>query len=242
MDTPTVQIPGFSYNAGKTDIGSGYAAGISEAGKGVAAGLHDVLDVMTQNRNTDDTLMAMKQSNILSDDAYKAIAGKSLGAKQQMLGLYAGQWIADQAAARQAALARGEAGNKITVQHAGFLDQMAAASGKYGPPGQIAAGVTPQKAIVTPQQPVRRAQPVTTQRPPATAPVAAPPNTSGSPTPSYVQMGPSPNVQLQKVGPPLNLSEPAPPGSQIRQIRGPKGDIIDGVLLPDGTFRPRPVQ
>lgn len=152
------------YDIGRPpDIGAGYAAGISEAGKGLAAGLHDALSIAARNSTVDDTLQAMNKSKILSDDAYKAVAGKSLGAKEQMMGLYAGQWISDMAAQRQAALARGEAGNTIGVEHAKFLDTMSAATGKYGAPGQVAVGVAPGKGQVAPQN----AQNTTAQNAPA---------------------------------------------------------------------------
>jgi len=236
MDTPTVQIPQFSYDVKLPDIGSGYAAGITQAGKGIAAGLHDVLDVATQNRNATDTLQAMHQTGILSDDAYQAVAGKSLGAKQTMLGLYAGQWIAQQAQERELNKIGYTGQTEVATAHGKLLDTINAIQGKYGPGGQLATGVQPGKAIVSPQPQVRRAQPVQQPQQPPQQPQLV--NPSGAPTPA-VTYGSSPyaGIGLKSVGPPIRGNEPTPIGEH-RQIKGPKGDIINGILQPDGTFRP----
>ena len=249
-------FPGISYTAGTMNIGEGYAKGITAAGESIAKGVGSVMDTMNQNRKVDDTLLAMNQSGILGDKAYQAVAGKSLGAKQTMLGMYASEWIAQQAQNRELQKL-GYAGNvEFQKTHNEFMDKIAAIQGGYGPGGQIAAGVTPQKLIINPVggvpqtggQPVvptapavRRAQPVTqqpvTQQPPM--------QTQGSPTPVWAQTGnvnaPPPTPNLKTVGPPLDLSQPIPPGASMQQIRLKDGTLKDGVLLPDGTFRPRPL-
>jgi hypothetical protein len=122
QDFPTVQIPSFGYTAGTTDIGSGYAKGITAAGEGIAKGVSGALDVMNQNRKTDDMLTAMNQTGILSDDAYKAIAGKSLGAKQGMLGIYASEWIAQQAQEREFRKMGYQADLTKEIEHQKLLD------------------------------------------------------------------------------------------------------------------------
>ena len=97
-----------------------------------------------QNRQADDTLKAMNQNKILSDDEYQSVAGKSLGTKQTMLGMYAGQWLANQANDRAVALAKGQytaqGQMSMDVEHQKLLDTIAAVSGKYGPQGPQAEG------------------------------------------------------------------------------------------------------
>jgi hypothetical protein len=163
MDTPTVQIPGFSYNVSLPNIGEGYAKGIETAGKGVAAGLHDVLDVATQNRNADDTLQAMNKAKILSDDAYNAVAGKSLGAKQTMLGLYAGQWVAQQAQSRELQKQGYGANLDVWKAHQAILDEYA----------RIQA-TKPQTLPMNVQKPNRQQTPAPRAIPPGAAPPVQP--------------------------------------------------------------------
>jgi hypothetical protein len=253
---PTVQIPAFSYDVKPMDIGSGYAAGITEAGKGIAAGLHDVLDVATRNQNASDLLQVMNQNKILSDEAYKSIAGKSLGAKESMLGLYAGEWIKQQAQERELQKIGYTGAVQQQVEHGKLLDayglNLNLLRGGITPPGY-----DPKKWIVNPQtgQPQPAPQQTTTPQTPAPRAVpvnAAPPvkrgtlvqatpqNVTGTPTPSFAQLGPSPNVAMKSVGPPLPLSDPIPPGSQRKQIKLPDGTLVDGVLTAQGIFHPRP--
>ena len=87
FETPPT-FSGVRYDVQPMNIGEGYAKGISQAGEGIAKGVSSVMDTMYQNRKADDTLLAMNQSGILSDKAYQAVSGKSLGAKQTMLGMY----------------------------------------------------------------------------------------------------------------------------------------------------------
>lgn len=128
MDTPSVQIPQFGYDVKLPNIGEGYAQGIETAGKGIAAGittgLHDYLSLSQQNRDADDTLSAMNKTGILSDDAYNAVAGKSLGAKQSMLGLYSGQWIAQMAQQRELQKAGYQTNLDIYKQHQALMDEI----------------------------------------------------------------------------------------------------------------------
>jgi len=82
---PTPPKFDLTYNAGKTDIGAGYASGITEAGKAIGGAISGVSSLMQQRQDATDTLNAMHGSGMLSDDQYKAIAGKSLGAQQSMI-------------------------------------------------------------------------------------------------------------------------------------------------------------
>jgi hypothetical protein len=240
---PTVQIPQFSYDVKPMDIGEGYAKGITAAGEGIAKGLHDVLDVATRNQNVNDTLQAMNQNKILSDEAYKSVASKSLGAKESMLGLYAGEWIKQQAQERELQKVGYTGAVTYAVEHGKLLDSVSLL--KAGVP---VPGFDPKKMIINPQTgqptpPAPRAQPVTPPAPRA-QPVTPPTQTTGAPTPTWT-MGPNaapPLPQLKKVGAPLNLSEPIPPGATHQTIKMPDGRYIDGVLGPDGVFRPRPRQ
>lgn len=253
MDTPANQIPSFAYDIGKVpDIGSGYAAGISEAGKGIAAGLGSALDTFTQNRTADDTLQAMRQMKVLSNDAYQAIAGKSLGAKQTLLGMYAGEWIKQQAQERALQQIGFTGTTQADVKHKELLDTINAIQGKYGPGGAIAAGINVQKmpigagggaggggaggggGVGTPPA-VRRAalvqNPTAAQAATAASvnpAIAAPgqPLTTATSTPDVI------------TGPEMDMKANIPPGAQRGVYNGQHGFI-----MPDGrTFRPFPKQ
>src|SRR5215475_13442377 len=110
---PTFDV---KYDIGKVpDIGSGMAAGIASAGESIAKGASAAMDVMNRRQNATDMLNAMHQGGMLSDDAYSSIAGKSLGAQEQMLGMYANQWILDQANQRALSLQRGQGGVEVAT-------------------------------------------------------------------------------------------------------------------------------
>lgn len=146
MPAPT--FPGVAYTAGKMDIGSARAAGIEQAGKGIAAGISSlgtqIGDYRYRSQTAQDTLAAMNQSGILSDKAYQSVAGKSVGAQEQMLGMYAGQWIAQQAQNRELQKL-GYAGDvQHQVEHANLLDKFTAVRLGYG----AAAGVNQRNILL----------------------------------------------------------------------------------------------
>ena len=233
------------------DIGAGYAAGITEAGKSLAAATAGVMDVMNRNRTADDTLAAMQQNKMLTPDQYNSVANKSLGAKESMLGMYAGQWIAQQAQQRALQQAGYQGNVQIGVEHAKLLDTINAVKSGYG----AAAGVQPGKLQVTPQTGTG----ATAQSAPVLAPLQAGQGvpalstglsgTTAAPTPlgtdvTNPQLVTSPQLaaaQTQKaqqtklnVGPPLSGKDPVPPGGRVGSVSGQRG-----VLMPDGvTFRP----
>jgi hypothetical protein len=111
-----------TYDVKPTDIGSGYAAGITQAGKSLAEAIGSVSQTYTQNRNADDMLTAMQANKMITPDEYEAVAGKSLGAKQQLLGMYATEYASQQAQQRALALQRGGGAVDIGVAHAKLLD------------------------------------------------------------------------------------------------------------------------
>jgi hypothetical protein len=249
---PTVTIPQFSYDVKPMDIGEGYAKGITAAGEGIAKGLHDVLDVATRNQNVNDSLQAMNQNKILSDEAYKSVASKSLGAKESMLGLYAGEWIKQQAQERELQKIGYTGAVTYAVEHGKLLDSVSLL--KAGVP---VPGFDPKKMIINPQTgqpqtttttqqtttPAPRALPVNAAQPVQRAQLVTPPaQTTGAPTPTWT-MGPNaapPLPKLKKFGPPLNLSEPIPPGATHQTIKLADGTYVDGILRTDGTFQARP--
>jgi hypothetical protein len=138
LPAPSFNIP---YSVPLTDIGSGYATGITAAGKSLAEAIGSVSNIAAQNANINDTLTAMHQTGILKPEEYKAVMNKSLGAKQTMLGLYAGEWMANEAAKRAA----GQAGG---VEQAQIAARMAAIRAGYGQ----AAGVNVGKLPINQQQ------------------------------------------------------------------------------------------
>jgi hypothetical protein len=147
------------FNVSPTDIGSGYAAGITQADQSVAQAIGSVSQVYTQNRNADDMLTAMQTNKMITPDEYEAVAGKSLGAKQQLLGMYATEYAAQQAQARALAQQRGGGAVDIGVAHAKLLDTI----------NQLRQGYStdPRK---TPYQPPAQQPPA--QQPPAQQPPA----------------------------------------------------------------------
>src|SRR4029077_12384979 len=119
LPAPSFNIP---YSVPLTNIGEGYAKGIETAGTSLAKAIGSVSEIYTQNRDADDMLTAMKTNKMITPDEYEAVAGKSLGAKQQLLGMYATQYAADQAQQRALAQQRGGGAVDIGVAHAKLLD------------------------------------------------------------------------------------------------------------------------
>jgi hypothetical protein len=160
--------PTFSaaYTTPLTDIGSGYAKGISQAGKSLSEAIGTVADIGKQNVDANDTLAALHQTGILSPEEYQAVMGKSLGAKQSMVGLYAGQWIADQAARRAQALQTGQGDVQVHVEHAKLLDTIQAVKSGYGQAAGVNVGKLPinqqqTNKVVPTAPPIQKAQPLT---------------------------------------------------------------------------------
>lgn len=107
------------------DLGADYAKGMqagTQAGAELGQGITAAGNVMARNQTANDMLTAMQQSKMLSPDQYNSIAGKSLGAKEQMIGMFANQWMADQANQRALSLARGQGGVEVAKSHAQLLD------------------------------------------------------------------------------------------------------------------------
>ena len=225
--------PDFSrtqFNVSPTDIGSGYAAGITQAGKSLSEAIGSVADIATKNVDANDTLAALHQTGILSPEEYEAVMGKSLGAKQQMVGLYAGQWIADQAARRAQGLQMGKSTADIATEHAKLLDTIQAI--KEG--NAAAVGVKPGTVPINPPQnrqvpiapQVQKAQPVS----PAEKLAGVP----GQPTPLGSPDITNPLAAGVIIGTPLAGKDPIPPGSKTATLRGQRGYVMS-----DGrTFRP----
>jgi hypothetical protein len=111
-----------TYAVKPTDIGEDYAKGITAAGTSLAQAIGSVSQTYTQNRDADDMLTAMQANKMISPEEYEAVAGKSLGAKQQLLGMYATQYAAGQAQQRSLALQKGTGAVDIGVAHAKLLD------------------------------------------------------------------------------------------------------------------------
>jgi len=219
-----------TYNTPLTDIGSGYAKGIETAGKSLAEAIGTVADIGKQNVDANDTLAAMHQTGILSPEEYQAVMGKSLGAKQSMVGLYAGQWIADQAARRAQGLQMGKSTADIATEHAKLLDTINAVKSGYGTAAGVNVGKLPinqaQNQQVSTAPAVKPAQPV--------SPAEKLAGTPGSPTPLGSGDIYNPLAADVILGAPLGGKDPIPPGSKTATLRGQRG-----YLMSDGrTFRP----
>lgn len=211
---PAPQQFNLGYDVRPMDIGSGYAAGITEAGKSIAAAIGSVSDIATQNVNANDMLTAMHQSGKLKPEEYEAVMNKSLGAKQQMIGLYTGDWVANQAMKRQQALAVGKGAVDVDVEHQKLLDQIAMLKAGYSP--------TPGKLPFRGQ---------TNEQPPRAQPVNPPPPAQ---TEAYSQ---SAGLRYSTPPPPQQTPSTQPKtGVYGQKMIG--GKMVKGFLMPDGSFRP----
>jgi hypothetical protein len=226
LPAPSFNIP---YSVPLTDIGSGYAKGITEAGSSIAQAIGTVADIGKQNIDANDTLTAMHQTGILSPEEYNAVMGKSLGAKQQMLGLYAGQYLADQAARRAQALQMGKSTADIATEHAKLQDTITAVKSGYG----LAAGVNVGKLPVNAQNKQVPTAPAV-QPAQSVSPAEKLAGVPGQPTPLGSPDITNPLAAGVIIGTPLAGKDPIPPGSKTATLRGQRG-----YLMSDGrTFRP----
>jgi hypothetical protein len=223
-----------TYNTPLTDIGKGYAEGITKAGESIGGAITGIMGgvnpktgevtegIFGQQRKADDTLAAMHQAGMLTKEQYDAVAGKGLGAKQQMVGLFATNWVNEQANQRALALEQGKGNVEINVAHAKLLDTINAVKSGYG----AAVGVKPGAQPVQPQQQQQNAP-------------RALPATLGSGSPVVTGTGSTvvPSVASQteiKMGPPIGAKDAIPQGAKVGKV----GNSPLGVLMPDGTFRP----
>ena len=246
MSPSDLQAPQFNfrYDVQPMNIGEGYAAGIEQAGKGLAAGIGGALDVMNRSRAADDTLDVMKQTGILSNEQYQAIAGKSVAAKEAMTGMYANQWIQQQAAQR----------GLQQIGYSGAVDVAKQLSllQEYQKRGFVPPGIDPRKTLAQPG--------LTTQSDQTSQPVTAPLIGPSGPLP--LPSGVTPQIAQQAgqlagtaaAPQPLgsgNITSPGPkigapiartdkitvPGSTLVVGTGPKGETKQFVKYPDGTLR-----
>ena len=228
------------YTVPPMNIGEGYAQGISQAGQSIAGALTGILGgvnpktgeiqqgILGQQRAADDTLAAMKQSGMLSQEQYDAVAGKSLAAKQQMTGLFANQWIQEQAMRRSLGLEQGKGQVEVDVAQQKMNQVIEAVQKGYG----IAAGVQPGKLTISPSgaQPVQQSQLGQTPALGSGSPVAA---GTGTTTVPALASQVKPTSKLI-IGQSIGSKETVPPGGRIGTVRGQQG-----ILMPDGTtFRP----
>jgi hypothetical protein len=190
-----------TYDVKPTDIGEGYAKGITAAGTSLAQAIGSVSQVYTQNRNADDMLTAMQANKMITPDEYEAVAGKSLGAKQQLLGMYATEYAAQQAQQRALAQQRGGGAVDIGVAHAKLLDTLT----------QLRAGYSadPRK---TPYQPTTAATGAATA---ATGALPAP----GTVIPSQIPGPIAPGTKVVQVK--------DPKGNLSTAYQTPSGKLID---------------
>jgi hypothetical protein len=189
-----------------------------------------VADIGKQNVDANDTLTALHQTGILSPEEYQAVMNKSLGAKQSMIGLYAGQWIADQAQRRALGLQTGKGAVDVATEHAKLLDTMRAVQQGYGAAAGVNVGKLPIQAPAqnrpVPTAPaVQPAQPLTPGQQLAGTPAQPTPLGSGD-IYNPLQAG-------VIIGAPLGGKDPIPPGSVKGKLRGQTG-----YFMPDNrTFR-----
>jgi hypothetical protein len=239
---PTPPKFDLTYNAGKTDIGAGYASGITEAGKAIGGAISGVSSLMQQRQDATDTLNAMHGSGMLSDDQYKAIAGKSLGAQQSMIGMYSTAWIAQQAQAREMAKMGYGANLDIWKQHQALLDQFALNKATKPQQYPIQQG---QQQPVQQQPPAPQAQPVQPIVPQRRQPIGQQ-NLTVSGIPGVAAPLGSGNItnpvaaQPQyRIGAPLAGQPPA--GARMASdAQGKPGYVVPDAAAPGGyTFHPR---
>jgi hypothetical protein len=162
--------------------------------------------ILGQQRKVDDTLAAMHQSGMLTKEQYDAVAGKSMGAKQQMVGLFASDWVNQQAQERALALKRGEAANTIGVEHAKLLDTVNMMKRQ---------GVVGNKLIWQGPQPVQQGG--------QNAVVSAPVTNLATPGADQGAFSAAGHIPFQ-------------PGTQRIQVKDKSGNTINAIKTPDGKI------
>ena len=218
-----------------SNFGMAYAQGIQNAGSALADAVKGTGDIMARNQSANDMLSALGQMKdpsgnpIIADEDFQKIMGKSLGAKESLVGLYAGQYIADQAARRQVALQTGKGNVDIAVEHAKNLDlyNLGVNRSKYpvGPPRAQPANPPPQQPKLPPIGPSTVYTP-----PPVVQPLG-----SGNIT-NPVANQPSPDTDIT-IGAPLGPNEPHPTTGLVKGPDGTVGVIQGNVFRP--MFRPK---
>lgn len=202
---------------------------------------------MRRNQTANDSLSAMHQMGILTPDQYKSVMGKSLGAKEQMAGMFANEWMAQQAQARELQKLQAAGQVQLGVSAGELQQKIGAYQGGYG----RAIGLNPQEMPLqlTPQS----APGATSQSAPVLAPLqgrGAPvlrSNLSGGPlgsgagisSPQIVTSPALQNVQAQRAQQQVTVAEPLgnkpiPPGSQHGTMNGVEGYFMPGA----NTFYP----
>jgi hypothetical protein len=150
-------------------MSSGIASGLA-AGASAAKPIEDAINYMTSIKmRTDaasDTLAALHSMGQIDQKTYEAVAGKSVGAQEAMIGQITAQNLANQAAARQAGLqysgAAATGSQERQTQHQALLDQLAMY--QQGLPSKISsaplmqAQPKAQPQATTPAQPTPQPQ------------------------------------------------------------------------------------
>lgn len=235
---------GVRYTAGMADVGGAFAHGMQAgqaAGESIGKGITTAADIMNRRSTATDTLNAMHGTGMLSDDAYKAIAGKSLGAQESMIGMYANQWIAQQAQSR--ALQQQGYGANLDVwkQHQALLDEINKL--KETRPQTLPM----QQSNQQPQTPAPQAQPVQPMVSQQNLPIGQQ-NLTVSGIPGVAAPLGSGNItnpvaaQPQyRIGAPFKSGEATPSGAKIgRDAQGNPGLLVPDANAPGGwSFRPR---
>ena len=230
---PSFNIP---MNVAPMNLGQDFASGMQagqQAGEALGKGISAAFDVYTRSRTADDVLQALNQNKILSDDAYKSVAGKSLGAKEQLLGMYSGAWMAQQKAQIDAQIA---VQKSVAEQAATHPSQRPLVAQQGGP--QQPAGGQPAGAPGVPPQPPQAAS---TLAPLPGAPQVNVPNltmTSQQPFAPAAPLGsasitnPTYNAPSQyKMGAPIGKGQ-IPPYSRFVTVKGKPGVLLsDGVTI-----------
>lgn len=235
MDPQPNQIPSFGYTAGTMDLGKDFTGGLQAGtalGKDVGEGISAALGVATRSQAAHDTLDAMAQNKILSADAYASIKGKSLTAQEQLIGMYANQWIAQQAQQRelqkiaytgqvQVATEAGMTAEKLKMIQAGYPGLAGVKPGSL--PITVGSGASGGSSVAPPPS-----------LPAGVAPLGG---TTANPTPLAQVDITNPRSQQPaqlKIGAPVGGNAQHPPNWQLKSVRGQPG-----YMEPDGlTFHP----
>jgi hypothetical protein len=221
LPAPTFNL---QYTTPLTDIGKGYAEGITKAGESLGSAITGVMGgvnpktgevtegILGQQRKVDDTLAAMYQSGMLKKEQYDAVAGKSMGAKQQMVGLFASDWVNQQAQDRALALQKGQAANTIGVEHAKLLDTINMMKNQ---------GVVGNKVIWRPGQNVTQGTQNVTQG--TQNAVVAPTTNLATPGADQGAFSAAGHIPFQ-------------PGTQRVQVKDKSGNLVWALKTPDNRY------
>lgn len=86
------------------DMGNALSGALASAGDSISKGVDYMTNLKMRSDAASDTLQALHSNGTIDQKTYESVAGKALGAREAMVGMYTAKALADQAAGRQEGL------------------------------------------------------------------------------------------------------------------------------------------